>query len=57
MAAVAAAAADQAAASEVLTVQLYLDCDGVLADFDRAATALLGMGSREYEKRHGLPAF
>lgn len=32
-------------------MQLYLDCDGVLADFDRAATELLGMPPRVYEKR------
>jgi len=38
-------------------VQLYLDCDGVLADFDRGATALLGMPPRTFEKRRGLPAF
>lgn len=38
-------------------MQLYLDCDGVLADFDRGATELLGMPPRVYEKRHGLPAF
>ncbi|HEX8412765.1 MAG TPA: hypothetical protein VF637_02610 [Sphingomicrobium sp.] len=38
-------------------MQLYLDCDGVLADFDRAATELLGMGSRQFEKRYGLPTF
>ena len=38
-------------------MQLYLDCDGVLADFDRAATELLGMGPRQFEKRHGPPAF
>lgn len=37
--------------------QLYLDCDGVLADFDRAATELLGMPPRAYEKRHGIGAF
>jgi hypothetical protein len=38
-------------------MQLYLDCDGVLADFDRAATALFGMPPKVFEKRHGLGAF
>jgi 5'' nucleotidase, deoxy (Pyrimidine), cytosolic type C protein (NT5C). len=38
-------------------VQLYLDCDGVLADFDRAATELLGMSPRAFEKRRGIAAF
>ncbi|AJR23401.1 hypothetical protein [Sphingobium sp. YBL2] len=38
-------------------MQLYLDCDGVLADFDRGATELLGMPPRVFEKRRGLPAF
>ena len=38
-------------------MQLYLDCDGVLADFDRAATELLRMAPRQFEKRHGLPEF
>jgi hypothetical protein len=35
-------------------MQLYLDCDGVLADFDRGATQLLGMPPRVFEKRRGL---
>lgn len=38
-------------------MQLYLDCDGVLADFDHGATELLGMPPRVFEKRRGLPAF
>lgn len=37
--------------------QLYLDCDGVLADFDAGATAVLGLPSRAFEKRHGLGKF
>lgn len=38
-------------------MQLYLDCDGVLADFDKAATELLGMPPRTFEKRRGIGAF
>lgn len=38
-------------------MQLYLDCDGVLADFDLAATRLLHMPPRQFEKRYGLPEF
>lgn len=38
-------------------MQLYLDCDGVLADFDRGATELLGMPPRLFEKRNGIGAF
>jgi hypothetical protein len=37
--------------------QLYLDADGVLADFDKGATAILGLHPRAYEKRHGLGRF
>jgi hypothetical protein len=36
------------------TRQLYLDCDGVLADFDQGATAVLGMPPGAYEKRRGI---
>jgi hypothetical protein len=37
--------------------QLYLDCDGVLADFDRGAAAVLGMHPRAFEKRNGPGRF
>jgi hypothetical protein len=37
--------------------QLFLDCDGVLADFDRGATSILGMQPKAFEKRHGLGRF
>ena len=37
--------------------QLYLDCDGVLADFDKGASAVLGLHPRAFEKRHGLGRF
>lgn len=37
--------------------QLYLDCDGVLADFDRAAQELLGMPAKEFQERQGAGRF
>ncbi|QAY75238.1 hypothetical protein [Sphingosinicella sp. BN140058] len=40
-----------------MTRQLFLDCDGVLADFDKGATAVLGMKPKAFEQRHGLGRF
>jgi hypothetical protein len=40
-----------------MTPQLFLDCDGVLADFDAGATEILGMSPRAFEERHGKREF
>lgn len=40
-----------------MTQQIYLDCDGVLADFDKRAEGILGMPTREYEQVHGEDTF
>jgi len=37
--------------------QLFLDCDGVLADFDAGVKAILGMTPRQFEERHGRRDF
>lgn len=37
--------------------QLFLDCDGVLADFDGAGERLWGMHPRKYEQQVGTDAF
>ena len=37
--------------------RLFLDCDGVLADFDGYATDLLGLPPRAFEARHGRREF
>lgn len=37
--------------------QIFLDCDGVLADFDRGAAAILGAPPGVFEARHGADVF
>lgn len=37
--------------------QIYLDCDGVLADFDKAAQQILGAPPDAFEERHGAHEF
>jgi hypothetical protein len=37
--------------------KLFLDCDGVLADFDKAAEKLFGMPSRQAEQKLGPKRF
>lgn len=37
--------------------RLFLDADGVLADFDTGARRLLGMTPRAFEAKHGRAAF
>ena len=37
--------------------RIFLDCDGVLADFDKAATAILGAPPQVFENRHGAKEF
>ena len=34
-------------------MRIWLDCDGVLADFDGAAFKLIGKNARDFEKEHG----
>ena len=37
--------------------ELFLDCDGVLADFDAGAIVLLGMIAQQYQDTHGKGDF
>ena len=36
---------------------VFLDCDGVLADFDAGAKQAFGMSPAEFERRFGLKRF
>jgi len=36
---------------------VFLDCDGVLADFDKGAAKVFGMPPDEFERRFGLKRF
>ncbi len=38
-------------------MKLFLDCDGVLADFDALATDILGMYPRNFEDQYGQKEF
>lgn len=38
-------------------MQIYFDCDGVLADFDKRFVELFGMTSKQYESIHGSSKF
>jgi hypothetical protein len=38
-------------------MQLYLDCDGVLADFDTGVRTLLGTTPKDYQAKHSLSRF
>ena len=38
-------------------MKLFLDCDGVLADFDALASDILGMAPREFESIYGSKEF
>ena len=40
-----------------MTARLFLDCDGVLADFDEGARRLLGMSTAAFEAKHGRREF
>jgi len=37
--------------------QIYLDCDGVLADFDAGATRILGLPPEAFERQYGAALF
>lgn len=38
-------------------VQVFLDCDGVLADFDKLAEQIFGMNPRKFEDTYGSKEF
>lgn len=38
-------------------MQIFLDCDGVLANFDKRAFEIFGMPPRKFEEKHGSKEF
>ncbi len=48
---------DAFAAAAMRRPQVFLDCDGVLADFDKAGDILFGMSPRDAERIHGSKQF
>ncbi len=40
-----------------MTTRLFLDCDGVLADFDGGVRKLTGMNAKDYQARRGVGGF
>jgi len=50
-------ARELATLTEIGTYKIYVDMDGVVADFDQRFRNLSGMAPKEFEKKHGKNAF